>query len=230
MAKFTPGPMVAAVSGSQGGTVFSRNRYGAYTRFRAVPITSTTDAAVAAKAALAAASQAWQGLTADQKQAWAAWARSNPITDKLGQAQTLTGHAAYSGNHARALSLAVTPITDPPIIAAPAPISTITQSCDIGAGTFDLTFTPTPTGAAEKLWLRVAIVDSAGITYVQNLLKFVGVSGAAQASPFDHQTLVEARFGTLIVGQSVHTEVRVVSTASMLLSAPIKVVTVIVTT
>ena len=70
MAKYTPGPLVSQISGSTGGQTFSRNRGGQYVRARAVPITSTTFEALAAKARLGTASAAWQGLTDGQRTAW----------------------------------------------------------------------------------------------------------------------------------------------------------------
>lgn len=229
MAKFTPGPAVAAVSGSIGGTVFSRNRYGAYTRYRAVPVTSTSSYAVNAKTRLSNRSQAWQGLTAAQRLAWREWAADHPVIDRLGQTQLLTGQAAYIGLNTRLVAAGQSAITAPPIIAAQPGLTSLVQDCDIGAGDMDLTFTATPLAAGAMLWIQAAVIDSAGINYVQNKLRFVGVSAAAQASPFSHESLVTARFGTLVVGQYVHVQVSVFDSATGLLSQPMKDVTIVTT-
>ena len=87
-----------------------------------------------------------------------------------------------------------------------------------GTSLFDITYTATPLAAAVELWILAAVVNSAGITYVRNLLRFIGVSAAAQASPLDIQTLVEDKFGTLIVGQTLHVRVSTYDTATGLLS------------
>lgn len=227
MAKFTPGPLAGAISGSIGGATFSHNRFGPYIRRRAIPVTSTTPYALDAKANFAAASTAWQLLAAADKLTWNTWALSNPITNSLGQTQQLTGHQCYTGLHARALACGKTPLTAPSVLPAPAPLTSLIQTCDIGAGTFDLQFLATPLGGADYLYIQAALTDSAGIHFVKNLLRFIGITAAAQASPFDHQAQVTARFGTLPPGNYVHAVVSVFSSISMLLSPPLKVRTIV---
>lgn len=222
--------MVTAVSGSIGGTTFSRNRGGQYTRARAIPITSTTPEALAAKARLSTASSAWQNLTAGERTAWAFWANANPTTNTLGMSITLTGQQAFVGNHTRMALAGQTTLTEPPIIAAPLALLTIVQDGDIGIGDVDLEFTATPLGAAEYIWLLAAVTSSAGINYVQNLLRFCAVSAAAQTSPYDDQSAIENRLGTLVVGQTLHVMPRVFSSVSGLLSQPIRARVVVSTT
>ncbi len=108
-------------------------------------------------------------------------------------------------------------------------MTSFTQDGDIGAGDVDLVFAATPLAANEKLWMTAAVVDSAGVTYVKNLRKFIGTSAAAQTSPFDNQALIEAVFGTLVVGQTIHMLASTFSTVTGLLSVPLSD-TVVVTT
>ncbi len=228
--KFTPGPMVSALSGSVGGQTFSRNRGGQYVRARAVPITSTTPAALAAKARLATASSAWQGLTAGERTAWAFWANANPIINTLGMSTVLTGQQAFVGNHTRLALAGQTTLTTPPIIPAPLALTSAVQDGDIGLGNVDLVFAASPLGAAEYLWIQAAVTNSAGINYIKNLLKFCGISAAAETTPFDDQAIIEARVGTLVVGQTLTVMTSVFSSISGLLSQPIRSSVVITTT
>jgi len=230
MAKFSPGPLAGQISGSIGGSTYSHNRYGPYIRRRAVPVTSTTEAAMNAKSRLGNTSQAWQALTAAQKLAWKAWGDYNPTIDALGNAQPLAGNVAYIQLNTRLLQAGQSQISTPPIIPAPPSLASLVQECDIGAGDCDLTFTATPLGAGLMLRIRAAVVNSGGIKYVRNLMRVVGFSAAAQASPFDHQSLVEAVFGTLVVGQWVHVLVDVLDTATGQVSAALKDVTQVTTT
>lgn len=229
MAKFTPGPTVAALSGSIGGTVYSHNRGGAYIRNRSIPITSTTEFALNAKARLATASTAWQNLTDAQRAAWLQWALQNPVTDTLGFPRHLTGHQAYVALTVRLAIIGAAAVDTPPINPAPDGLLTILQDGDIGVGDVDLVFTATPLGANALLWIQAAVTNSQGINNVNNLYRFVGVSPAAQTSPFDDQALIETRLGTLIVGQKLHVKVSVLDDVSGLLSLPL-VDTVIITT
>lgn len=91
---------MTSASGSIGGTTFSHNRYGMYTRARRVPVNPNTSLQVAARQALADATQAWRDvLTAGQRAAWESYALASPVTNRLGQAITLTGQAAYVANN-----------------------------------------------------------------------------------------------------------------------------------
>lgn len=83
-------------SGSIGGTVWSRNRFGAYIRNRSVPVNPNTDRQVAVRNAVRALTIAWeQTLTQVQRDAWDTYASNVIWTNKLGQAVNLTGLNHY---------------------------------------------------------------------------------------------------------------------------------------
>lgn len=222
MAKFTPGPAVAEVRGSVGGTTFSRNRYGAYMRYRAKPTVSTTQYATLAKARMTAATQAWQERTPAERLAWNQFARENPIVGSLGFPQALTGHAAYVGLHIRQGIMGIGVPTDPPITPAPAPLTSLSVVADKTAGTCNMTFTPTPTAAGECIWVNACQVASSGISYVENLMRQCGFTGAAEGSPSDTFTRVELRIGALVIGYEFFLYASVVSNVTGLLSAPLR--------
>lgn len=228
--KFTPGPTIAAASGSVGGTVFSHNRYGAYTRNRAIPTKQTSVYAMNAKARLSNISAAWRDETAATKLAWQTYAQNNPITDALGQKQILTGHAAYVALNTRLHLAGATLLIVPPIVAAPSPLLTLSATWDIGAGAFELAFTPTPLAANERLWVTGCVVDSVGINYVENLMKFIKCTAAAQATNVDLSTDIAARFGTLAVGQKIVLDAAILDDDTGLLSTPTRVSGVVVST
>jgi len=222
MAIFTPGPAISAASGSQGGTVFSRNRYGAYTRSRAIPVNPQTLPQQAARNRLAAFSTAWRGLTDAERLQWATWASQNPVVNALGAPQILAPNAAYIQLNTRIEQAGATPITAPPIGAAPDALDTLSISPDIGMGAFDVAWTPTPLAASQHLWTRAYVSNSVGVNYVTNLLRVVDISAAAATSPLDLQTAIEAVFGTLIVGQVIHLFGHVFDSATGLLSTPLR--------
>lgn len=222
MAKFLPGPTVSAISGSIGGTVYSRNRGGMYMRNRSIPIVSTTAPALAAKARLGAQSAAWQGLSQAQRDNWKHWAEQNPVIDRLGSQRLLTGHQAFIKLNTRIDLIGETPLTEPPILPAPDALVTLTATVDTGAGNIELAFTVTPTPAGVGLYCWADLVDSPGINYVQNTLRFFHVSGAAQASPEDIKTDFEAVFGDPVVGQTAHFHVSSIRLADGQISPPIK--------
>lgn len=222
MAKITLGPTIGAASGSIGATVFSHNRYGTYIRRRATPTVSQTEYAVAAKALMTTATQAWQGLTAAQQGAWNMWAAANPVQGSLGEPQQLTGHAAYCGLYVRMTKLGVAPLTAPPLTPAPAGLVTCSVAPDKTLGTCDVTYTATPLGATDVLWFNACYVASAGKHWVNNLLRWSSISAVAPASPFDAFTIIEARLGAMTIGHRLILYVSVGDTATGLLSSPLR--------
>jgi len=189
-------------------------------RVRVKPVVSTTEYAINAKARLATYTQGWQGLTAAQKLSWNEYAAGNPIVGALGEQQIGTGHIAYVGINTRLTLAGQTALTVPPVGVPPLALTSLALTADIGLGDVEVAYTATPTGATEMLWIKACAVSSSGINYVQNLLRFIGVSGAAEASPYVFQTAAEARLGSLVVGQTMHVAVSVFDTATGLLSPP----------
>lgn len=219
---YTPGPLVASMSGSIGGTTFSHNRGGQYARRRAIPVTSTSIFAQDAKARLSHAAQVWQTLSAAQRLSWEQWADANPTTNALGNQITLSGAMAHSSFHVRADIAGQTPLVVPPILPAPDALGTLALTADIGLGNIEIAFSVTPLGAADRMWMRVAVTSSAGIVYVQNLLRLTDLSAVAEVSPLVIETEVDDRIGTLTVGQTLHIEASVFNNDTMQLSLPKK--------
>ena len=230
MAIITPGPLAAAVSGSIGGTVFSRNRGGPYVRNRSVPVDPNTQSQQNVRSILATQSSSWADQTDAVRAAFRNWATQNPVINALGHSILLSGQQAFVQLNARLALDAQTLLTAPPIINAPDGLATLVQDGDIGIGDVDATFTVTPLPAGIKLWIQAAVVNSAGVRYVRNLLRFVGTSAAAETSPFDDQALIETKFGTLIVGQTLHVRISTFDTATGLLSVGLESSVVITTT
>jgi len=227
MAKIKLGPMVGQASGSVGGAVFSHNRYGTYMRRRATPTKVTSLPAMNAKALLAAISRGWQTLDPEEQLAWGVWAANNPIVDRLGDRQTLTGHAAYVRCNAVYNVINGSSKDTPPVLASPSGLVTASLEADIGSGDFQVTFTATPIGATNSCGVWGCIVESGGIRYIANKLRLIGYSDANTASPLINMTAApaltlkdatEARLGTLTVGQIVFYQIAVVSRETGLVS------------
>lgn len=93
--KFTS-PVYSAASGAIAGLVYSRNRYGMYTRARAVPVNPNTIRQQDVRSALASMVVYWSAtLTGTQRAAWEDYASNTPVTDALGQSQILSGQSMF---------------------------------------------------------------------------------------------------------------------------------------
>jgi len=95
MAKVAFGGGVSQASGKIGGTVFSRNKGGAYFKNWVNPTNPQTQKQTDQRAALAQKSAAWRTITQEQRSAWGSWANDNPVLDRLGNSIVLTGAQAY---------------------------------------------------------------------------------------------------------------------------------------
>lgn len=84
------------ISGSTGNKTYSRNRYGAYTRRRTVPVNPNSAKQNRARMAFRAAVEAWGStLNSTQRSTWNNWAAATPWLNKVGQSVRLTGQAAF---------------------------------------------------------------------------------------------------------------------------------------
>jgi len=222
MAKIRLGPVIGAASGSIGATVLSHNRYGPYIRQRSIPTVSQTEYALAAKALMTSATQAWQNLTVLQQGAWNMWASANTVQGSLGDPQQLTGHAAYCGLYCRMTKLGQAPLAVPPLTPAPVGLEAVSVAPDKTVGDCDVTFLATPLAAGIVLWFGACYVASAGKHWVNNLLRWCPISAAAPASPYDAFANIEGRIGAMTIGHRLILYVSTADTATGLLSSPLR--------
>jgi hypothetical protein len=90
-------PVFAQASGSIGGTVFSHNRGGMYTRNRSTPTNPRTVYQQAIRNWMATLASAWANtLDADERLAWAQYAANIPWTNKIGASTFLTGQQHFN--------------------------------------------------------------------------------------------------------------------------------------
>jgi len=222
--------MAGQISGRLGSTVFSHNKGGPYVRNGTIPTVSTTASALAAKARMGGAATTWTTLTATQRLAWREWAGENPTVNRLGHQITLSAIAAFAGNFCRMHLAAETTLEVPPIIAGPLPLLTFSITADIGAGTSVCTWTPTPLGTNDALWLEGVVLNSPAINHVANLTRWLSCGAKAAATGYDYQAAIEAVFGSLTVGQTVVLFASVFDRVTGLLSAPLRATAVVVST
>ena len=96
MAKIVFGGGVSLASGKIGGTVYSRNKGGSYSRNWVVPTNPQTTRQNNQRNLLALKAAAWRALTDGERDAWTTWAADNPILDRVGNSIVLSGAQAYN--------------------------------------------------------------------------------------------------------------------------------------
>jgi hypothetical protein len=221
MALLVPGAVVSVLSGKIGGTVFARNRGGAYARAYAIPTRVTSETAQSVKAAFAAASQAYANLTTAQIAAWDAYGQENPVSNRIGQLITLKGQSWFVGCNARLIVAGESQITLPPILAAPViavadnpvvDVSDTLATIDVAAHTAD---------ASIRIAVYGARSVSAGKRYLENLYTTVYLSDAgASGTTLSFGSNLEAKLGSLQAGVTYHFKVVMLDVRTGLVSAP----------
>jgi hypothetical protein len=87
---------ISGFAGKIGGTVYGRNKAGAYARNWAVPVNPVTTAQSAVRAVLAQAAAMWSSLTYAQISAWNAYAAVLIRTNRQGEQYTPSGRQIFT--------------------------------------------------------------------------------------------------------------------------------------
>lgn len=204
MAKVLFGGGVSAISGKMGGTVYARNKGGAYTRNFVKPTNPATVYQEEARDRLTQYSNEWRTMTDAERLSWNTWADANPILDRLGAAKLLTGAQAYVKINTNR-DLAGDAAVNSTVPSAPVWVSGIIDTAGvITADISDVAVNiPLGAGAAEDqvVFFFVTPAVSNGITNWTNSERLVAVvtltEGMVTAEEVEIGTEWTTRFGPL---------------------------------
>jgi hypothetical protein len=204
MAKIVFGGGVSLASGKVGGTVYSRNKGGAYSRNWVVPTNPQTSKQEDQRNLLAQKSAAWRTLTDSQRTSWESWANDNPILDRVGNSIVLTGAQAYNKiniNRSNAGDSATQSTTPSTATFTANVIDTSTAvHIDISSGQV---FVPLGSGAAASqiVFAHASRPVSAGVTNTNSDLRLIIVqtisAGNVSNGYFNMFTAYESYWGSL---------------------------------
>lgn len=203
MAKILFGAFLADMRGKVNGTVFSKNRGGAYARTKVTPSNPQTAAQNLVRSRLTGFSQAWRGLAQSARDAWNAAVGSFPRTNVFGQAKILSGHQLYIGLNAQLGAAGQGSITLPPVPVGAAALTAYSGAAADGAATFTVTAAPDPVPADNTLIIDATEQVSAGKSNLNSLYRQIQIEAAASAGPHDIHAAYIAKFGPLIAGQKI---------------------------
>lgn len=117
MALVKYGGGILEIRGSIGGQTHSKNRYGNYIRQRTKPVNPNSSAQQAVRADLAYLVEQWSSqLTSVQRAAWAVYAASITMLNKLGESIKLTGFNHFIRSNVSLLNSALTYVADGPVV------------------------------------------------------------------------------------------------------------------
>lgn len=209
------------------GSVFSKNRGGAYVRTKVTPVNPQTTAQQNVRNRLSTNSQAWRGLTEEQRQGWIDGAVNFPITDIYGNTKILSGLQLYVRLNNNLAMIGEAAISDCPLPVAIPQLELTSVTADDSANTVIVAgTTPVPADFAMVVYGTPNVTP--GKSFVKNLFRFVSAIAAAATSPFDISAAYTALFGDPVEGNKIFVKAFYVSTITGQAGIPVQVQTIVV--
>ena len=227
MAKILTTAIVADIRNKLNGSVFSKNRYGAYVRTKVTPVNPQSTAQQNVRNRLATNSQAWRGLSEAERQGWIAATANFPFTDIFGNVKFLSGNALYVSLNNNLTNTGFSAIaTAPAPVAIPALVLT-SLSAAAAVQALSLVFTPTPIPADFAVIVESTPNIGAGISFVKNQFRQISVLDAAATSPADLLAAFQAVHGNAVAGQKIFIRAKMVSTATGQAGIPVQILAIV---
>jgi hypothetical protein len=197
MSKIKFGAFVTDMRGKSGGSVFSKNRSGAYVKNKVTPINQKTAAQQAVRESLAQLAGQWRDLSEDQRRSWKEGSANFPLTNVFGDQYFLAGNMLYNRLNANLKKVQATPITSCPTPAEVAEVTAAINSLTTGSVKIDLP----ATDADTALVIRATPQLSAGINNFNSKLRdLYVVAPSTAAGTLTLTSGYEAKFGAVALG------------------------------
>lgn len=199
-AKF--GAIVVAGSGKINGFVASRNRAGAYFRTKVTPVNPQTTSQSIVRSRLTSLSQAWRGLTQDQRDGWNAAVSDYARTDIFGDLKNPSGFNLFQRLNNNLLAVGQAMLSNVPNAGAVFGFTSLAAAGDASDSSLTLTYTGVvPAGTAFKVFATAPV--SAGKQFVKSEYRLIDIGLTADVSPFNVGAAYESKFGNLVAGQNI---------------------------
>lgn len=212
--KITYGIGIVDASGSLAGNTASRNASGAYMRKRVKPTNPKTPAQSAVRSSFTNASQAWRGLTDDQRLGWAGLAKNFSARNSLGQALRYTGSQLFNKLNLNLSAAGQAQIEDAPTLAGVVNLSSFSVTTVAATPSLKAVFAPA-LPAGQKLIIYATPNMSAGINNANKEFRQVTVLGSTDTSPKEIFSAWSAVFGgTLTIGSKIFLKAKPVDSAT----------------
>lgn len=207
MAKILFTAIVADMRNKINGTVFSKNRGGAYARTKVTPVNPQTTFQNQVRGFLTSASQSWRTLTAAQRLSWNSVVSQFGKNDIFGNIRIPSGINLYNTFYINANTIGGTPLTTPPVVTITPTNPDVALVTDSAPQTFDITSGLATVPAGEDWVIRATSNQSAGKQFVKNQYRIIAVLAGGTTLPYAGIADYTAKFGPVIGGQKIGLEV-----------------------
>lgn len=197
MAKIKLSAIVSEMRGKLNGSVFSKNRGGAYLRTKVTPVNPQTIAQGNVRALLTTLSQGWRALTEAQRLAWNSAVSAFTSTDIFGDIKTPSGINLYNKLNLNLGAIGEAPISTPPVAVGVGYLSALSLAADASAGTIAATFTAEGASADQTVIVEATPCLSAGKSFVKSEFRQIGTFAGDATSPQAIGAMYVAKFGAM---------------------------------
>jgi hypothetical protein len=203
MAKVKFSALISEMRNKLNGSVFARNRGGAYLRTKVTPTNPQTAAQVAARSLLTTFSQMWRTLTPEQHLAWNAVVDQWSTTDVFGDVVNPSGSALFIRLNINISLAGGTVVNTPPTPTGAVAISELSIVADSSSSLFTVTFAPAAVPADTAMYVEATPMLSPGISNANSKFRKIATLAAAEASPYAGGADYLFKFGSITAGQKV---------------------------
>lgn len=199
-------------TGSSGGTTFSRNRYGLYSRNRTTPINPQTVKQQQQRQLFSTYTLLWKTLTSGKQLGWETFALTHPVTNRLGQQVILAPNAMYVRTQLVRVSAGLTPDDDPPsTLTFNSNTLSLVATIDTTGPTRVLTLSGTNQPTGYKAIVKASAPVSQG-RITPNRMTFVrAMASEAWETPIDFNSQFTGQWGSFQIGQRIIVDVQLVT-------------------
>lgn len=194
MALIKFGDAVVGMSGKRGGSIYSRNKGGAYSKNWVKPTNPQTQAQQAVRALFADPTSAWATLQEASRLAYNAATANFPRVNRLGEIKLLSGKALFQSLSNNLLKIGSTPLSEPPMPGIIDNVIAPTVSFTLATSTFEINYTGA-LGVTDFVVLEATTGISAGITNASNRFNQIALLGVGATLPYDAYSEWSAKYG-----------------------------------
>lgn len=213
MAKIVTGSLVGEIRNRLGDQVFSRGRYGPYTRAFVEPDHTLTERRDTVQTIWAQVAERWNTAIGDtQRTAWQQYALGNPRTKSPIAPQQLQGRECFFRLNARLGYYGASYLDDPPNNEDVQQIITLSLTADADAQTVALSFTPSPLPPNHAAIIFASPSMNPGANSPGNTLRFIAYLDPGDTSPAALQTAWIPKFGAIPTGRKIFLRARLLNT------------------
>ena len=203
MSKIKWGAIVVDGRGKLGGHVFTKTRSGATMRTKVTPVNPQTTAQAAARSRLGSQSQAWRGISEEQRRGWNSLADEVIKTNIFGDNYSPTGKNLFTGYNSNLLLVGHGAVSTPPVLEEMPVITDL--DINIHALPASVGFIAVSAGSLTNQALVIEATQqfSAGRFNFEGSYRKITVLDDYDGTELDIVGFYVDRFGSLSVGQKI---------------------------